>query len=140
MGWRLFTEPTTVGSLVIVAQRAVQASPQSWYSWSVKKKASPHAPHGLRPGDAIEWVCHNRRVPVLTGEEMFSSRENAWTKIGGELFHVVVAVGDESLTWVNKRGVFTAKYDDFFLRNSRREGITVDVRRLRWCSGHDDGR
>ena len=118
---------------MIVAQRAVQVSARPWYSWSVKKKASPHAPHGLRPGDAIEWVCHNREVPVLADEEMFSSMENWWTKIGSELFHVVVAVGDDSLTWVNRRGVFTAKYDDFFLRNTWREGITVDVRRLRWC-------
>ena len=61
----------------------------------------------IRPGDLIEWVFvgGNGRVPA---EELaWSTVLDSWVPIGSQHMHMVVAVNDDEILWINDLGLFS---------------------------------
>ena len=65
----------------------------------------------MRPGEIIEWAYKYSGEPV-TKEKLWSSVEDRWVPIGSELMHVLVSIDDETMTWMNEKGLFHARVDD----------------------------
>ena len=77
----------------------------------------------IRPGDAIEWYYthpHNR-APVRKDDRVRNTDQlasldddgnNRWLPIGGNMFHLLVSIDDEWISWLNEEGYFRARRQD----------------------------
>jgi hypothetical protein len=75
----------------------------------------------VKPGDLIEWTYRYTGGSVVAGETMWSTPLDRWVPVGGDLFHMLVAITSDTITWLNSRGLFHALLDD---------DIGFDVREL----------
>ena len=66
----------------------------------------------VKPGDVIEWVYVNTCRVVDTHETLFSTIERRYTSIGSGMVHILISHDDESLTWLNSDGLFSALISD----------------------------
>lgn len=66
----------------------------------------------MKPGDVIEWVYVNTCRVVEAHEWLFSTIERRYAPIGSGMVHILIAHDDESLTWLNADGLFSALVSD----------------------------
>lgn len=64
----------------------------------------------MKPGDMIEWVDKTSTL-VHKREELWSSVMYKWVPVGGTT-HLLIALNDDNLTWLNDKGLFHARVDD----------------------------
>ena len=66
----------------------------------------------MKPGDLIEWVYKSNREVVVSGEELWSTPLERWVPIGSEQVHLLISITDETIVWLNSKGLFHARVDD----------------------------
>ena len=66
----------------------------------------------MKPGDLIEWTYKSNGQPVIVGEELWSTPLKRWVPIGGEQVHLLISITDETIVWLNDKGLFHARVDD----------------------------
>ncbi len=66
----------------------------------------------IKPGDIIEWVYKSDDSAVAVNEEVWSSINKCWCCIGSTSVHLCVAVFDETIVWINDKGLFHARVDE----------------------------
>jgi hypothetical protein len=84
----------------------------------------------IKPGDLIEWSYRHIDKPVYPDEELWSSTEKKWVPIGSGMTHLCVSCDEETITWLNEKGLFHARVDDTRVRRCRRalKGVIPRVR------------
>ncbi len=66
----------------------------------------------MKPGDLIEWVYKSNREVVVSGEELWSTPLERWVPIGSEQVHLLISITDETIVWLNDKGLFHAHVND----------------------------
>lgn len=90
------------------------------------------------PGDVIIWVYNydDDRKFVIPQEHLWSSLMNSYVPIGSNFVHILIAVNDEHISWLNSRGLFHAHTSDKRLWGKCCENANVVVR-ARWNQRHE---
>lgn len=60
----------------------------------------------MQPGDIVEWHYSNTRNLVMRDEQLLMP-SGEWVEIGSNLVHIIVAIDDDQITWLNSRGTFS---------------------------------
>ena len=79
----------------------------------------------MKPGDMIEWTYKISRHLVPEGDTLWSTVEERYVPIGGEMVHLLVSIDDETYSWINEKGLFHARVDDLY--TSRRPMASTAV-------------
>ena len=82
----------------------------------------------VNPGDIIKWVYVQNGHHVAPIEELWATSMMGWMPIGSagsSLIHVLVAIDDDQITWMNSDGTFSL---------CRRDGAYAMRRRGKWES------
>jgi len=69
----------------------------------------------IKPGDLIEWVYEYDNELVVENEEIWSMIEERWVPIGSSFVHMCISVENETISWLNEKGLFRVHVDDIFL-------------------------
>jgi len=85
----------------------------------------------FKPGDLIVWVHAYNNELVLNNEELWSTIERHYVPIGRNLVHMCISVNNETYSWLNVEGLFTARVDDTRLVIGGRWRPTVVPRKRR---------
>jgi hypothetical protein len=72
----------------------------------------------MKPGDMIEWTYKISRHLVPEGDTLWSTVEERYVPIGGEMVHFLVSIDDETYSWINEKGLFHARVDDLLVLTS----------------------
>ncbi len=91
--------------------------------------------HRLRPGDLVEWVTQARGTPVDRQAVLWSTPLQRYVPIGSALVHLLIAVHDGGLLWVNSEGLFEASTLDTEAGRVEVGTARVAVRAQLWPPG-----
>ena len=81
----------------------------------------------MKPGDLIEWTYRYNDKVVANEEFIWSSIEDRFVQIGGRGI-ILIAIDDETITWLHPRGCFRSRRDDTRCSSARcqkRPGASV---------------
>jgi len=77
----------------------------------------------FKSGDLIEWVyVYNEEhvgSPVVKNEEIYSTIKRKWVPVGSRLIHMCISYDDDTLSWLNEKGLFYASANDLFHKFGR---------------------
>jgi len=79
----------------------------------------------IKPGDLIEWMYKCNDELVDEHKELYSSIEKRWVPIGRELVHVCISIDDETISWLNEKGLFRAHVNSATRGQLQRIVVTV---------------
>jgi hypothetical protein len=66
----------------------------------------------IKPGDLIEWIYEGSYKLVSHDEKLWSTLLQRYVPIGSELVHILIAVDNDRLVWLNSKGLFHANIAD----------------------------
>ncbi len=66
----------------------------------------------LKPGDIIEWVTQARGTSVDRDAVLWSTPLERYVSIGSALVHLLIAIHDGGLLWLNSEGLFESSASD----------------------------
>jgi len=66
----------------------------------------------IKSGDLIEWVYKSNGELVVEREFLWSTIEREYVYIGREFVHMCINVDDETISWLNEKGLFYACVND----------------------------
>ena len=79
----------------------------------------------MKPGDMIEWIYTPINKSVKCEEHLFSSMMSRWVPIYKA--SLLISITDETYTWLNDKGYFTARMDDVLGASVPAPGYQVKV-------------
>ena len=66
----------------------------------------------LAPGDMIEWTYKWNGELILSGWMLWSTPLQRWVPIGSEQVHLLISITQDTIVWLNDKGLFHACVGD----------------------------